>query len=160
MLQKCSDLINRVAALSERSTADAAAQFGVDIDRSGAARFGSHLITLSMFIQVLTPIIAIGAMIALSAIGAFAQSPGGTIFGDNDQTTSRGIVEFIKWFRNLIFVAGVFFFGWAGLNLGFEKPWGMKAMAGVACWAFAGLAALAYSFSQGKAVDFDTDLGN
>lgn len=66
----------------------------------------------------------------------------------------------MKYLRNIVFVLGVAFFAWAAINMGFEKPWGGKAIAGAASWAFAGLSALVYEFSQGNAVKVDTNLGN
>lgn len=152
--------LRNFGARTHKQTAELRAACGVVEGDSRAARTGARLIALAAFIQLITPLLVIAGMLALTAFPALAQTPGGGVFGANDQTVGRGLVEFIKYFRNVIFLAGIFFFGWAGINMGFEKPWGGKAMAGVACWGFAALSALAYSFSQGQAVNLDTNLGN
>ncbi len=160
MSTKIRELRHRIKARTQKQAASAASLYGVEPTDSRAARIGSGLIAAAVFIEFITPVVVVLAMITLTAFPALAQTPGGGVFGSNDQTVGRGLVEFIKYFRNLIFLAGIFFFGWAGVNMGFEKPWGGKAMAGVACWGFAGISALAYSFSQGQAVNLDTNLGN
>jgi len=91
---------------------------------------------------------------------AFAQGPGGTIFGSDDQTVGNGIKAAAKYARVALFFLGLFFFMWAAKNYGSEKPWGKQVGGGVGCWAFAGFSALFYSWSQGTEVTFDSDLGS
>jgi len=99
-------------------------------------------------------------VLAIFAISSFAQTPGGSVFNGSDQTLGNGLKEFTKYFRNALFLGGVIFTGWGMINLAMEKPWGTKMLGGLGCFGFSGIAALAYSFSQGNAVNLDTNLGN
>ena len=138
----------------------------VEIDQnllssSRAARASRRLIQASVIINALAPLLAIVAIFSLTAVSAMAQGPGGgTIFGGNDQTLGNGVREIIKWGRNLLFLLGIGGLMWAAVNYMTEKNWTKQALGGVFCFAFGSIASLAYSFSQGNAVNLDTDLGN
>lgn len=144
-----------VAAQQQRAAENAAA-YGIDLSASRAGRAATNLLTAAVLVDTLLPVIAV---VILSSVSVAAQTPGGSFFDADPTTAGRGIVEFIKYFRNLLFLAGLFFFGWAALNLGFERSWGLKVAGAVGCWGFATFAATVYQFSQGKAVQFDTTLG-
>ncbi len=100
------------------------------------------------------------ALLAAIAAPAFAQQPGGDIFGTSDQTVGNGFRAFVKYMRAGLFLLGFVFLGLAAINKGADKPWGGKVAAGLGCWGFAGIGSLLYSFSQGEDVDLDTDLGS
>ena len=124
---------------------------------SRAARVGKRLMQASVVLNLLAPVL----VICLTAVCTMAQGPsGGTIFGGNDQTLGNGIRELIKWGRNLLFLLGVGGIGWAVFNYMTEKNWAKQAIGGGFCMAFGSIASLVYSFSQGSAVNLDTDLGN
>jgi hypothetical protein len=124
---------------------------------SCAARVGKRLMQASVVINVLAPVL----VICLTAVCTMAQGPsGGTIFGGNDQTLGNGVREIIKWGRNLLFLLGVGGIAWAAVNYMTEKNWTKQALGGGFCMAFGSVASLIYSFSQGNAVNLDTDLGN
>jgi hypothetical protein len=129
------------------------------LERSRAARFGRRLMDLALVIRVVEPaLIALIAAVVL-ATPALAQ-PGGNIFGGNDQAIGNGVREAIRWGRNLLFLLGVAGVGWATFNLMTEKAWGRQMMGGLLCLGFGGVVSLIYSFSQGNAVNLDTNLGN
>lgn len=124
---------------------------------SRAARIGKRLTQASVVMNALAPVI----VIFLTAVCTMAQGPtGGTIFGGNDQTLGNGVRELIKWGRNLLFLLGVGGIAWAAVNYMTEKNWTKQALGGGFCMAFGSVASLVYSFSQGSAVNLDTDLGN
>jgi hypothetical protein len=138
---------------------------GIQIDeqltsKSKAARVGRRLVEASMIIHAAQPIIAVLVVVALASVSAFAQTPGGSIFGGNDQTLGNGVREAMKWGRNLLFLLGIGGLMWAAFNYMTEKSWTKQAIGGVFCFGFSSVAALVYSFSQGTAVNLDTDLGN
>jgi hypothetical protein len=125
---------------------------------SRAGRIGKRLIQASLVIHAITPILVVITIVALSAIPAMAQTPGGTIFGGNDQTLGNGVREAIKWGKNLLFLLGVGGCMWAAVNYMTEKNWFKQALGGVFCFGFGTVASLAFSFSQGNSVTLDTDL--
>jgi hypothetical protein len=130
------------------------------LQHSRTARVSRGLIQASVVIHVITPVLVLVTMLALVAVPVYAQAPGGSIFGGNDQTIGNGVREFIKWGRNLLFLMGVVGIGWALVNYTFEKNWAKQLIGGIGCFCFGGVATLAYSFSQGQAVNLDTSLGN
>ncbi len=142
---------------------DRAADIAIDeslLQQSPTARASKRLIQASMIVHVLTPVLVILGIITLAALPVLAQSPGGSIFGGNDQTLGNGVREAIKWGRNLLFLLGIGGLMWAAFNYMTEKNWTKQAVGSVFCFAFGAVASLAYSFSQGNAVDLDTNLGN
>jgi hypothetical protein len=127
------------------------------LTNSRTARASQRLFQASAILNALTPILLIGIM----SISVMAQGPsGGSIFGGDDQTLGNGVREVIKWGRNLLFLLGIGGLMWAAVNYMTEKNWTKQALGGVFCFAFGAVASLAYSFSQGNAVNLDTDLGN
>jgi len=130
------------------------------LQQSRTARASKRLVQASMIVHGLTPVLVILGIIMLTTLPVLAQSPGGSIFGGNDQTLGNGVREAIKWGRNLLFLLGIGGLMWAAFNYMTEKNWTKQAVGSVFCFAFGAVASLAYSFSQGNAVNLDTDLGN
>src|SRR5574341_2079072 len=96
----------------------------VVIEQSRAARIGLGIVKAMSLAQKIEPIVTVvlvGLLLLLSAGQALAQTPGGNIFG-SDQQVGKAIREAIKWGRNLLFLMGVVFVGWGVVNYGAEKP--------------------------------------
>jgi len=127
------------------------------LTNSGTARASQRLLQASAILNALAPILLIGIM----SVSVMAQGPsGGSIFGGDDQTLGNGVREVIKWGRNLLVLLGFGGLMWAVVNFMLEKNWTKQALGGAFCLGFGGIATLVYSFSQGNAVNLDTDLGN
>jgi hypothetical protein len=122
-------------------------------------RFGDTLIRCAQWIHLIEPLAILAGWCLTFSLSAFAQAPGGNIFG-SDQQVGNAIREGIKWGRNLLFLMGIIFVGWAVLNYGTEKPATKQLIAAIGCFAFGGIVALVFSISQGNAVNFDTGFGN
>ena len=130
--------------------------------QSRAARVGVRIIKVAQASVAVEPLatLALACLLCLLPTGqVLAQTPGGNIFG-SDQQVGNAIREAIKWGRNLLFLMGVVFVGWGVVNYGTEKPAGKQIIAAIGCFAFGGIVALVYSISQGNAVNFDTGFGN
>jgi hypothetical protein len=134
------------------------------IERSTAARVGHRVIQLAVLVRSIEPALALIAVLLLMGVTlaqpAFAQVQGGTIFGQNDQALGSGVREAIRWGRNLLFLLGVVGVSWGAMNIWLEKGWGKQMLGGGLCMGIGGVLSLIYSFSQGNAVNLDTDLGN
>lgn len=124
-----------------------------------STRLGTHFIQAAQVIGLIEPLVTIACLLLLAGLSANAQTPGGNIFG-SDQQVGNAIREAIKWGRNLLFLMGIVFVGWGVINYGTEKPAGKQIVAAIGCFAFGGIVALVYSISQGNAVNFDTGFGN
>ena len=129
-------------------------------ESSAASRAGSSLIRLAVFIRAVEPVLALVGALLIVTVPALAQTPGGNLFGGNDQQLGSGVREAIRWGRNLLFLLGVAGVGWGAANIMMEKSWGRQMLGGGVCMGIGGILSLVYSFSQGNAVNLDTDLGN
>jgi hypothetical protein len=127
------------------------------LERSRFARVGSSFVHFAVFIRAIEPALALVAVLLIVAIPALAQTPGGNIFGGNDQQLGSGVREAIRWGRNLLFLLGVAGVGWGAANIMMEKPWGRQMLGGGVCMSIGGILTLIYSFSQGNAVNLDTE---
>lgn len=131
---------------------------------SRIARVGERLVQASMLVRALEPLLML-LVIAFAGVlhttSVLAQTPGGggSIFGGSDQTVGSGVREAIRWARNILFLLGVGGCAWGALNVMMEKPYMKQFVGGGACMGFGAIAALAHSFSQGDAVNVDTELG-
>jgi len=130
------------------------------LDRSRVARAGRSFIQLAIFVRAIEPVLALVAALLVVTVPALAQTPGGNLFGGNDQQLGSGVREAIRWGRNLLFLLGVGGVGWGAANIMMEKAWGRQMLGGGVCMGIGGILSLIYSFSQGNAVNLDTDLGN
>jgi len=130
------------------------------VERSRLARAGRSLVHLAVFIRAIEPALALVAALLIVTVPAVAQTPGGNLFGGNDQQLGSGVKEAIRWGRNLLFLLGVVGVGWGAANIMMEKAWGRQMLGGGICMSIGGILALVHSFSQGNAVSLDTDLGN
>ena len=74
----------------------------------GALKFARGCFMAGIAINAAMPLLVTGGLLGLAAMNGLAQTPGGQIFGANDTTTGRGIVAFLKWARNGIFLLGIF----------------------------------------------------
>ncbi len=122
-------------------------------------RLGDSLIRCAQWIHLIEPLAILAGWLFTVSLSAFAQAPGGGIFG-SDQQVGNAIREGIKWGRNLLFLLGIIFVAWAVVNYGTEKPATKQLIAAIGCFAFGGIVALVFSISQGNAVNFDTGFGN
>jgi hypothetical protein len=129
-------------------------------ERSRLARAGRSLVQLTILIRAIEPALVLVAALLLVAVPALAQTPGGDLFGGNDQQLGSGVRQAIRWGRNLLFLLGVAGVGWGAANIMMEKPWGRQMLGGGVCMSIGGILSLVYSFSRGNAVNLDTDLGN
>jgi len=142
-----------------RARMDACKVEGGLLERSAAARAGRRVIQLAVIVRTIEPLLMLVAAALLMTVPGFAQ-PGGSFFGQNDQATGNGVREAIRWGRNLLFLLGVVGIGWGAMNIWLEKGWGRQMLGGGLCMGIGGILSLIYSFSQGNAVNLDTDLGN
>jgi hypothetical protein len=135
---------------------------GVDASlyaRSRVARISRNLVRAAIMIKIIEPVLVFGIIAGLGILAAVhpVAAQGTGLFPGDDQQIGNGVREAIKWARNLLFLLGFVGIGWMIFNLMTEKAWGRQLLGGILCWGFGGLAALAYSFSQGSAVDLPTE---
>jgi hypothetical protein len=141
---------------SIRARLDACKADNEILERSRLARIGNRAIQLAVIIRAVEPALLLVTTLILMSAPAFAQ----TIFSSNDQTVGSGVREAIRYGRNLLFLLGVGGVGWGAVNYMMEKAWIKQMIGGGMAMGLGGIASLVYSFSQGNAVDLNTDIGN
>lgn len=141
---------------SIRACLDACKADNEILERSRLARIGNRAIQLAVIIRAVEPALLLVTTLILMSAPAFAQ----TIFSSNDQTVGSGVREAIRYGRNLLFLLGVGGVGWGAVNYMMEKAWIKQMIGGGMAMGLGGIASLVYSFSQGNAVDLNTDIGN
>jgi hypothetical protein len=133
------------------------------LEHSATARAGSHLIRLAVLIRTIEPVLVLTVAMLLASVAlvhpGYAQPQGGSIFGQNDQAVGSGLRELIRYGRNALFLLGVGGILWGAFNYMTEKSWGRQMVGGGIAMGIGGILSLVYSFSQGNAVNLDTDLG-
>jgi hypothetical protein len=130
------------------------------LESSRAARAGNRAIQLAVVIRAVEPALLLVATFLLMSASALAQTPGGDIFGQNDQVIGSGVREAIRWGRNLLFLVGVGGIIWGTVNYMTEKAYMKQFIGGGLSMSLGAITSLIYSFSRGNAVDLDTNLGN
>jgi hypothetical protein len=151
--------VNRLRTLSRTRCARPMVDKKI-LAQSKIAQLGERLIRAAVLVRVIEPALVLAIFTLLIAAGpAFAQAPGGNIFGGSDQTVGNGVREAIRWARNILFLLGIGAVAWGTVNIFLEKPYARQFIGGGASMAFGGIASLAYSFAKGQAVDVDTDIG-
>jgi hypothetical protein len=126
------------------------------LERSRFTRVGKRLIQLAVIIRFVEPVLLVVATLMLMSGPALGQD----FFGQNDQALGSGVKEAIRWGRNLLFLLGVGVGIWGVVNYQTEKPYMRQFLGAGLSFGFGTIMAVIYSFSQGRAVDLDTDLGN
>lgn len=127
------------------------------IEHSRLAKLGNRMIQIAVIIQVIEPVLLLIMAIILMNSPALAQ---GSIFGGNNQDIGNGVREAIRWGRNMLFLLGVGGVGWGTINYMTEKPFMKPMLGGGLSMCVGGVIELIRSFSQGNAVNLDTNLGN
>jgi hypothetical protein len=126
------------------------------LQHSRFARVGRLLIQLAVITRFIEPVLLVVATLMLMSGPALGQD----FFGQNDQALGSGVREAIRWGRNLLFLIGVGVGIWGVVNYQTEKAYMRQFVGAGMSFGFGTIMAVIYSFSQGNAVDLDTDLGN
>jgi hypothetical protein len=116
------------------------------------------LVRGGLVVNALLPLLVFALILVFPHAQAFAQTPGGQLFGSDATTVGNGIRSFTRWFRVAIFFAGVVGLGACGVLKMLKQPWGGVAIGSAFCFGFAGIAQLVYSWSNGQDVEFNPEL--
>jgi hypothetical protein len=106
-------------------------------ERSRLARAGRSIVHLAVFIRAIEPVLALVVVVLITTVPALAQTPGGNLFGGNDQQLGSGVREAIRWGRNLLFLLDVGGVVWGAANIMMEKPGAGRCSAEASAWGLA-----------------------
>ena len=126
------------------------------LENSGAAQIGRKLIALALGMRALNGPIAIALMLILGVVSASAQTPTGSFFNGNSSQLGNSLRSVTFFLAAAMIIAGIIFIAYGIITSGLKESlstW--KFITGAACFAFGGVCAAIYAFSQGDTVPLD-----
>jgi hypothetical protein len=106
--------------------------------------------------KTLSGAIALVLVMVLSAVSASAQAPSGSFFNGNSGQLGNSLRSVTFFLAAAMIIAGIIFVAVGIITSGLRESlstW--KFITGAACFAFGGICAAVYAFSQGETVPLD-----
>jgi hypothetical protein len=125
------------------------------LENSCAARVGRKLIALACGLRALNIIAAVLLMV-FGVASASAQTPTGSFFNGNSSQLGNSLRSITFFLAAAMIIAGIIFIAVGIITSGLRESlstW--KFITGAACFAFGGVCAAVYAFSQGDTVPLD-----
>jgi hypothetical protein len=126
------------------------------LENSRAAQIGRKLVALAFGMKALSGPIAVALLLLLGAVSASAQTPSGSFFNGNSSQIGNSIRSVTFFLAAAMIIAGIIFIAYGIITSGLKESlstW--KFITGAACFAFGGVCAAIYAFSQGDTVPLD-----
>src|SRR5215471_7434252 len=126
------------------------------LENSRAARMGDRLIAFAFGLKALHGVIASVLMILLGVVSVSAQTPTGSFFNGNSSQLGNSLRSITFFLAAAMIIAGIIFIAYGIITSGLRESlstW--KFITGAACFAFGGVCAAVYAFSQGETVPLD-----
>src|SRR6266446_10597974 len=126
------------------------------LENSRAARMGRRLIAIAFGLKALHGVVAAVLMIFLGVISVSAQTPTGSFFNGNSSQLGNSLRSITFFLAAAMIIAGIIFIAYGIVTSGLRESlstW--KFITGAACFAFGGICAAIYAFSQGDTVPLD-----
>jgi len=126
------------------------------LEQSRVARAGRNLIMLALGMKALNSAIAIALMFVVGVVSASAQTPSGSFFNGNSSQLGNSFRSVTFFLAAAMIIAGIIFVAIGIVTSGLRESlstW--KFITGAGCFAFGGICAAIYAFSQGDTVPLD-----
>jgi hypothetical protein len=126
------------------------------LENSRAAQIGRKLVALAFGMKALNGPIAIALLLVLGVVSASAQTPSGSFFNGNSSQLGNSLRSVTFFLAAAMIIAGIIFIAYGIITSGLKESlstW--KFITGAACFAFGGVCAAIYAFSQGDTVPLD-----
>ena len=126
------------------------------LEHSRVVRVGRKLILIGMSLKALHGAIAIALMLAVGVVSVSAQTPTGSFFNGNSSQLGNSFRSVTFFLAAAMIIAGIIFIAVGIVTSGLRESlstW--KFITGAACFAFGGVCAAVYAFSQGDSVPLD-----
>jgi len=127
-----------------------------ELENSRAVFVGRKLITLALALKTLNGVAALIVMVIFGVASVSAQTPTGSFFNGNSSQLGNSIRSVTFFLAAAMIVAGIIFVAVGIITSGLRESlstW--KFITGAACFAFGGVCAAIYAFSQGDTVALD-----
>jgi preprotein translocase subunit SecG len=126
------------------------------VENSRVARVGRKLILTGFGLKALHSAVAIALMMVLGVVSASAQTPTGSFFNGNSSQLGNSFRSVTFFLAAAMIIAGIIFIAIGIVTSGLRESlstW--KFITGAGCFAFGGVCAAIYAFSQGDTVPLD-----
>jgi hypothetical protein len=123
---------------------------------SSAARIGRRLVALGFGLKAVNGVVSVVLMMALGVASASAQTPSGSFFNGNSAQLGNSLRSVTFFLAAAMIIAGIIFVAVGIITSGLRESlstW--KFITGAGCFAFGGICAAIYAFSQGDTVPLD-----
>lgn len=127
-----------------------------ELDRSLAIGLGQRLIRYGIYVSSLKNVLPILLLIMSGVITVAAQTPSGSFFDGNSAQLGNSLRSVTFFLAAAMIIAGIIFVAVGIITSGLRESlstW--KFITGAACFAFGGICAAVYAFSQGETVPLD-----
>jgi hypothetical protein len=125
------------------------------LENSRPARIGRRLVAIALSMKALNGVVAV-LMMGLGVASVTAQTPSGSFFNGNSAQLGNSIRSVTFFLAAAMIIAGIIFVAVGIITSGLRESlstW--KFITGAACFAFGGICAAVYAFSQGDTVPLD-----
>src|ERR1041384_3632713 len=123
---------------------------------SRAARFGRRLVAVGLALKTLNGMVVIVFAMVFGAVSVAAQTPSGQFFNGSSDQLGNSLRSVTFFLAAAMIIAGIIFIAVGIITSGLRESlstW--KFITGAACFAFGGICAAVYAFSQGETVPLD-----
>lgn len=127
-----------------------------DLANSRAAQFGRRLIGFGLALKTLNGLVAVVLAMTFGAVSVTAQTPSGQFFNGSSDQLGNSLRSVTFFLAAAMIIAGIIFIAVGIITSGLRESlstW--KFITGAACFAFGGICAAVYAFSQGETVPID-----
>jgi len=127
-----------------------------ELNRSLAIELGQRLVQYGLYLSSLKNVVAILLVIVSVVVSVTAQTPSGTFFDGNSAQLGNSLRSITFFLAAAMIIAGIIFVAVGIITSGLRESlstW--KFITGAACFAFGGICAAVYAFSQGESVPLD-----
>ena len=127
-----------------------------ELNHSLAIGLGQRLIRYGFYLTSLKNVVSILLVIVSAVISVTAQTPSGSFFDGNSAQLGNSLRSVTFFLAAAMIIAGIIFIAVGIITSGLRESlstW--KFITGAACFAFGGICAAVYAFSQGETVPLD-----
>lgn len=127
-----------------------------ELNHSLTIAFGQRLICYGLYLRSLKTVLPIFVVIVSGVVSVAAQTPSGTFFDGNSAQLGNSLRSITFFLAAAMIIAGIIFVAVGIITSGLRESlstW--KFITGAACFAFGGICAAIYAFSQGETVPLD-----
>lgn len=126
------------------------------LENSRAAKVGRRFVALGLGLKATHGLVATVIMFTIGLASASAQQPSGSFFNGDSAQLGNSLRSITFFLAAAMIIAGIIFVAVGIITSGLRESlstW--KFITGAACFAFGGICAAVYAFSQGETVPLD-----